>query len=62
VLIVGGGSFGIANFQRPRPVQVSAAVNDLQLLQKNEQALQQIDQLLDDNAPAADSDAAPPQS
>jgi hypothetical protein len=43
-------------------VQVSAAVNDLQLLQKNEQALQQIDQLLDDNAPAADTGAAPPQS
>jgi hypothetical protein len=62
VLIVGGGSFGIANFQRSRPVQVSAAVNDLQLLQKNEQALQQIDQLLDDNAPAANSDAVPPQS
>jgi hypothetical protein len=62
VLIVGGGSFGIATFQHPRPVQVSAAVNDLQLLQKNEQALQQIDQLLDDNAPAADSDAASPQS
>ena len=62
MLIVGGGSFGIANFQHSRPVQMSAAVNDLQLLQKNEQALQQIDQLLDDKAPAADSDAAPPRS
>jgi anti-sigma factor RsiW len=62
VLVVGGGGFGIATFQHPRPVQASAAVNDLQLLEKNEQALQQIDQLLDDNAPAADSDAAPPQS
>lgn len=62
VLVVGGGGFGIANFQHPRPVEASAAVNDLQMLQKNEQALQQIDQLLDDNAPAADSDAAPPQS
>ena len=62
VLVAAGGSFGIATFQHPRTVQVSAAVNDLQLLQKNERALQQIDQLLDDNAPAADTDASPPQS
>jgi anti-sigma factor RsiW len=57
VLVVGGGSFGIANFQHPRPVEASAVVNDLQMLDKNEQALQQMDQLLDDNAPAADSGA-----
>jgi len=62
VLVAAGGSFGIATFQHPRTVQVSAAVNDLQLLQKNEQALQQIDQLLDDNAPAADTGITPPQS
>jgi hypothetical protein len=62
LLVVGGGGFGIATFQHSRPAQVSAAVNDLQILEKNEQALQQIDQLLDDNAPAADSAAAPPRS
>ena len=60
-LVAGGGSFGIATFQHPRPVEASAAVNYLQLLDKNEQTLQQVDQLLQDNAPAADSGAASPQ-
>jgi len=61
VLVAGGGSFGIATFQHPRPVVASAAVNDLQLLDKNEQSLQQVDQLLQDNAPASGSGAATPQ-
>jgi len=61
VLIVGGGSVGIANFQHPRPVQASAVVNDLQLLDTNAQALQQVDQLLQD-APAANSGVTLPQS
>jgi hypothetical protein len=62
VLVVGGGSFGIANFLHPHPVEASAAVNDLQLLDKNEQALQQMDQLLQDDAPATDTGATPPRS
>jgi len=62
VLVVAGGSFGIATYQRPHPVEVSAVVNDLQLLQKDEQALQQMDQLLQDDAPDSDSDTALPQS
>jgi hypothetical protein len=62
VLVVAGGSFGIATFQHPRPVEVSAAVNDLQIMDKNEQALQQVDQLLQDDAPASGSDTALPQS
>ena len=62
VLVAAGGSFGIATYQRPHPVEVSAVVNDLQLLQKDEQALQQMDQLLQDDAPASDSGAALPQS
>ena len=62
VLVAAGGSFGIATFQRPRPVVASAAVNDLQLLDKNEQSLQQVDQILQDDAPASDSGAALPQS
>jgi len=61
VLVVGGGSFGITTFQHPRLVVASAAVNDLQLLDKNEQSLQQVDQLLQDDAPASDSGAATPQ-
>ena len=58
VLVVGGGSIGIATFQHPHPVQASAVVNDFQLLDKNEQALQQMDQLLRDDAPAAGSGAS----
>jgi hypothetical protein len=46
----------------PQPVEASATVNDLQRLDKNEQALQQMDQLLQEDAPAAGNDAAPPQS
>jgi hypothetical protein len=61
VLVVGGGSFGIATFQHTRPVEVSATVNDLQLLDNNGQALQQVDQLLQDNAPATHSGAPNPQ-
>jgi cell division septum initiation protein DivIVA len=42
---------------------VSAAVNDLQVLDKNEQVLQQVDQLLQDAAPADSSTSVPqPQS
>jgi anti-sigma factor RsiW len=61
-LIVGGGSFGIATYPKPQqPVQASATVNDLQLLNKNEQALQQMDQLLDNTTDDTNS-TAPPQS
>lgn len=51
-LIAGGGTVGITTFQHAQPVRVSAAVNDLQVLDKNEQVLQQVDQLLQDAAPA----------
>jgi anti-sigma factor RsiW len=63
VLVVGGGSFGIATYPHAQPVQASAAVNDLQILDKNEQALQQMDQLLTDDASSDDTNSAtPPQS
>jgi hypothetical protein len=63
-LIVGGGSFGISTMPaHPHPaVQASAAVNDLQILDKNEQALQQMDQLLQDDAPDNSQPATPPRS
>ena len=38
---------------------MSAAVNDLQILDKNQQALQQVDQLLQDEAPADTGTSAP---
>ena len=50
VLVVSGGSFvglhGMPNFGSGQP---SATVNDLKLMDNNAQALQQMDQLLDDN-------------
>jgi anti-sigma factor RsiW len=62
LLIVGGGSFGIATYPHSQPhVQASAAVQDLQILDKNEQALQQVDQLLQDASKEANTtvDATP---
>jgi hypothetical protein len=61
-LIVGGGSaFVISPPQTPQPVQASATVEDLQILNRNEQAFQQMDQLQqdDDNGSQPSQDAAP---
>ncbi len=63
LLIAGGGGIGLSTWSHPQPAKVSATVNDLQILDQNQQALQQVDQLLQDSAPASsDTDAAPPQS
>ncbi len=50
-VLLGGGSFaGLTVFHQPGTVvQASAAVEDLQILDKNEQAIQQMDQLLQDD-------------
>ena len=52
VLMLGGG--GYASFENASrtgdPAHVSATVNDLQTLDKNEQTLEQIDQLLEDDS------------
>lgn len=60
LLVAGGGTVGISAWQRTQTIHASATVNDLQILDKNEQALQQMDQLLDDDAP--DNTSAPPAS
>jgi hypothetical protein len=61
VLIVGGGTFAdVSGFLHPRP-QASAAVEDLQILDKNDQALQTMDQLLQDVG-SADDVTTPPSS
>jgi anti-sigma factor RsiW len=60
LLIAGGGTVGVTTFQHSQPpVRMSAAVNDLQVLDKNEQVLQQVDQLLQDAAPADSATSAP---
>jgi len=61
ILLVGGGTFAdLSGFGRSAP-QASAAVQDLQILDKNDQALQAMDQLLQDDRPA-DDNATPPSS
>lgn len=52
LVVVGGGSFaGMTILNRPATgeVQASATVNDLQILDKNAQAIDQMDQLLQDD-------------
>jgi hypothetical protein len=61
VLVVGGGTFAdVSGFLHPKP-QISATVEDLQILEKNDQALQTMDQLLQDVG-SADDAGAPPSS
>ena len=51
ILVVGGGTFAdLSGLPRTRRPQTSAAVQDLQILDKNDQALQTMDQLLQEMA------------
>ena len=48
LLVAGGGGYlQLQHMQSAIPVQASATVQDLQLLDNNDQAIQQMDQLLD---------------
>jgi anti-sigma factor RsiW len=59
ILLAGGGSYAGFNALHPRPTQVSAAVQDLQSLDKNEQAIATMDQLLDqDNSDNSSSQSS----
>ena len=61
ILLVGGGTFAnLSSFGHSAP-QASATVQDLQILDKNDQALQAMDHLLQDAGPS-DETAAPPSS
>jgi len=63
VLVLGGGTFaGISVLPHEGKVKASAAVNDLQILDKNDQALQQMDQLLQDDSSADDNSIDPPRT
>jgi hypothetical protein len=58
-LIVGGGTIAnLSSFGHSTP-QASATVQDLQILDKNDQAMQAMDQLLQDEGPADDTATAP---
>lgn len=61
VLVVGGGTIAdLSGFPPHHPVQASAAVNDLQILDNNEQAIQTMDQLLQDDNTNDDSNSSNP--
>lgn len=57
VLTVSGGSIALHTIHAANAVSASATVEDLRVLDNNAQALQQMDQLLDDSND--DSDASP---
>jgi anti-sigma factor RsiW len=59
VLLVGGGTFAGITGSYSHKVEASATVEDLQILDKNDQALQTMDQLLQDDSPADDSNTPP---
>ncbi len=60
LLVAGGGAaLDLSSFTHPRP-QVSATVQDLQILDKNDQAIQTMDQLLQDDA--SGNESGPPMS
>ena len=58
VLLVGGTFAGITGSHLSR-VEASATVEDLQILDKNDQALQTMDQLLQDDSPSDDVNTPP---
>lgn len=61
VLLVAGGTFAdLSGFPHSSKADVSATVNDLQILDKNDQALQTMSLLLQDDSSGTDSTTAPP--
>jgi anti-sigma factor RsiW len=62
VLIIGGGTVGITTYSGNQPVRAAATVHDLQILDKNEQALQQLDQMLQEASATDNPSDDPPQS
>ena len=55
ILLVGGGTVANSGFFHLGKVESSATVNDLQIIDKNDQALQTMDQLLQDDGSNDDS-------
>jgi hypothetical protein len=61
-LIAGGTFADLSGFPHPAKTQVSATVNDLQILDKNDQALQTMNLLLQDDNSSNDTTTALPTS
>lgn len=63
VFLVAGGAFAdLSGFPHSASAQVSATVNDLQILDKNDQALQTMNLLLQDDGSSNNNVPAPPPS
>ncbi len=60
VLLIGGGAFADLSTSSSPRIAASATVQDLQILDKNEQALQTMDQLLQDDGSVDESSTASP--
>jgi hypothetical protein len=59
LLVIGGGTFAnLSDFSHHTP-EISATVQDLQILDKNDQALQTMDQLLQDTGTTEDPSGPP---
>lgn len=61
-MLIGGGSVGLYQQHQSAAAaaSVSATVGDLKILDNNAQALQQMNQLLDDSGSSSDDSATPP--
>jgi hypothetical protein len=63
ILLVGGGTVAELNLTlQPAAVPMSAAVDDLQILDRNEKAFQQMDQLLQDDDGGSSNSTQPVQN
>lgn len=62
ILLIGGGTFAGLSGHFSGTTQPSATVNDLQILDKNDQALQTMDQLLQDDGTPNDNNDNPSSS
>lgn len=58
-LLIGGGTFANLASHHPANPPVSATVTDLQVLDKNDQALQTMDQIFQDDGSSDDTSASP---
>ncbi|GAC1418059.1 MAG: hypothetical protein NVSMB62_09390 [Acidobacteriaceae bacterium] len=61
-VLAAGGGLGVSTFSHSRQPGASATVHDLQLLDRNAQAIQQVDRILQEDASDEPDQPAPPES
>jgi hypothetical protein len=64
ILLIGGGTTiaNLSDFSSHPSIEASATVQDLQILDRNDQALQTMDQLVQDDSSVDDGTTSPPSS